>query len=184
MPSAAQYCIAYEMRLVTEHIWPGKLKKKVFICLKVSWRQLKTQHRKSHPPIFQVDFLLAWENSRLFICLKVSWRQLKTQHRKSHPPIFQVDFLLAWENSRHFATSPVVSGRNDVWETSAEIPYWWRVTTQVWVVLLMAGWSKFPTRHDQSEALTFELLVVCDSTTVQDSLRDSMIFDKPPFPPT
>ena len=147
MPSAAQYCIAYEMRLVTEHIWPGKLKKKVFICLKVSWRQLKTQHRKSHPPIFQVDFLLAWENSRLF------------------------------------ATSPVVSGRNDVWETSAEIPYWWRVTTQVWVVLLI-GWNKFSTRHDQSEALTFELLVFVDSTTVLDSLRDSVVFDKPPFPPT
>ena len=41
---------------------------------------------------------------------------------------------------------------NDVWETSAEIPYWWRVTTQIWVVLLI-GWIKFPTRPDQSEAL-------------------------------
>ena len=38
-----------------------------------------------------------------------------------------------------------------VWETSAEIPYWWRVTTQIWLVLLI-GWSKLPTRHDQSEA--------------------------------
>ena len=42
--------------------------------------------------------------------------------------------------------------RNDVWETSAEIPYWWPVTTQIWVVLLI-GWIKFPTGHDQSEAL-------------------------------
>ena len=25
--------------------------------------------------------------------------------------------------------------RNDVWETSAEIPYWWRVTIQIWLVL-------------------------------------------------
>ena len=24
-----------------------------------------------------------------------------------------------------------------VWETSAEIPYWWRVTTQIWLVLLI-----------------------------------------------
>ena len=24
--------------------------------------------------------------------------------------------------------------RNEVWEKSAEIPYWWRVTTQIWVV--------------------------------------------------
>ena len=59
---------------------------------------------------------------------------------------------IAWDNSGHFATPPLVSPRNDVWETSAEIPYWWRVTTQIWVVLLI-GWSKFPTRHNQSEAL-------------------------------
>ena len=59
---------------------------------------------------------------------------------------------LGWENSRPFAAPPLVSSRNDVWETSAEIPYWWRVTTQMWVVLLI-GWSKFPTRYDQSEAL-------------------------------
>ena len=39
-----------------------------------------------------------------------------------------------------------------VWETGAEIPYWWRVITQIWVVLLI-GWSKFDERHDQSEAL-------------------------------
>ena len=28
-----------------------------------------------------------------------------------------------------------ISPPNDVWERSAEIPYWWRVTTQIWVVL-------------------------------------------------
>ena len=39
-----------------------------------------------------------------------------------------------------------------LWETSVEIPYWWRVTTQIWVVLLI-GWIEFPTRHDQSESL-------------------------------
>ena len=27
-------------------------------------------------------------------------------------------------------------------EMTSEIPYWWRVTTQIWVVLLI-GWSKF-----------------------------------------
>ena len=46
--------------------------------------------------------------------------------------------LMAWE--KHFLTSPLVFPRNDVWETSAEIPYWWRVTTQIWVVLLI-GWK-------------------------------------------
>ena len=39
----------------------------------------------------------------------------------------------------------------DVWERSAEIPYWCQVTTQIWVVLLI-DWSKFPTLYDQSEA--------------------------------
>ena len=41
---------------------------------------------------------------------------------------------------------------NDAWWTSKEIPYWWRVTTQIWVMPLI-GWSKFPTRLYQSEAL-------------------------------
>ena len=34
---------------------------------------------------------------------------------------------LAWENSRHLSALLLVSPPNDVWETSAEIPYWWRV---------------------------------------------------------
>ena len=42
-------------------------------------------------------------------------------------------FHLVWENSWHLATLPLVSPRNDIWEKSAEIPYWWRVTTQIWV---------------------------------------------------
>ena len=58
---------------------------------------------------------------------------------------------VAWENSRHFATPRLIPPRNDVWETIARIPYWGRVTSQVWVVLLI-GWSKFPSRYEQSEA--------------------------------
>ena len=48
---------------------------------------------------------------------------------------------LAWENSRHLAALPLFSPPNDVWETSAEIPYRVgnltqpiRSTTQIWVV--------------------------------------------------
>ena len=33
-----------------------------------------------------------------------------------------------------------------------KIPYWWRVTTQIWVVDLI-GWSKYLSQHNQSEAL-------------------------------
>ena len=52
--------------------------------------------------------------------------------------ILYIVFLLtclfkSWENSRHFATRPLVFPPNDVWETNAEIPYWWPVTTQIWV---------------------------------------------------
>ena len=46
---------------------------------------------------------------------------------------------ITWENSRLFVLSPLVSSRNDVWETSKEIPYWWRVTTQISVVLLIGS---------------------------------------------
>ena len=38
-----------------------------------------------------------------------------------------------WENNQHFASSPLVSPRNDVSGTSKQIPYWWRVTTQIWM---------------------------------------------------
>ena len=40
----------------------------------------------------------------------------------------------------------MVSPWNDVWGTSAEIPYWWRVTTLICVVLLI-GWSKILTNQ-------------------------------------
>ena len=60
--------------------------------------------------------------------------------------------LNSLRNSRHLATLALVSPPNDVFETKAEFPYWWRVSTEIWVVL-MIGWIKLPTRHDQSEAL-------------------------------
>ena len=49
----------------------------------------------------------------------------------------------AWENSLHFVTPPLRSPQSDVCETSTEIPHWWRVTIEIWVVLLIGG-SKFP----------------------------------------
>ena len=47
--------------------------------------------------------------------------------------------------SRHFVLWYSVSRKlrsqkdrkNDVWGTTAAIPYWWRITTQIWVVLLI-----------------------------------------------
>ena len=43
---------------------------------------------------------------------------------------------LTWSNKKTTSTfmmPPLVSPWNDIWGTSAEIPYWWHVTTQIWV---------------------------------------------------
>ena len=45
-----------------------------------------------------------------------------------------LSFMLTWEKKQ---LTPLVSRRNDVWETGAEIPYWWGITTQNWVTLLI-----------------------------------------------
>ena len=60
---------------------------------------------------------------------------------------------LPWENSWHFATQALVSPRNNVWGTRAEIPYWWRVTIQIWVVILI-GCADMEIRFNQSDAVT------------------------------
>ena len=48
---------------------------------------------------------------------------------------------IAWERSLHFAMPLLVCPPNYGWGTSAEIPHWWRVTTWIWVALLI-GCSK------------------------------------------
>ena len=53
---------------------------------------------------------------------------------------FRLDFEKTADISRRHPS--LVSPRNDGWETSTEIPYWWRVTTHIWVVLLI-DWRKF-----------------------------------------
>ena len=60
--------------------------------------------------------------------------ELNANKARLHQPL---PSCLACENSRHLATLPLVSPPNDVCDTSAEIPYWWRVTTQIWLVLLI-----------------------------------------------
>ena len=73
------------------------------------------------------------------------WDKLTLTPTSPFPPKIsesQQSFLIAIENIRHFATPPVVYPRNEVWETSAEIAYWWRVTTQIWVVLLIGRFAR------------------------------------------
>ena len=45
-----------------------------------------------------------------------------------------------------FQDTTLVLPQNGVWGTSVEIPYWRRVTTQIWVMLLI-GWSNFSTNQ-------------------------------------
>ena len=71
------------------------------------------------------------------------WNTLRCKrHWSEHARIWLL-MRIAWENSQHLVTLPLVSRTNDAWETSAEIPYWWRVTTQILLVLLIgcAAWE-------------------------------------------
>ena len=68
------------------------------------------------------------------------------------------ELIIAWENSRHFATLPLVCPQNDVWGTSAEIPYWWHVTTQIWVL----------TRHQYGISAFFS------QTSLREEIRGSV----------
>ena len=86
------------------------------------------RRRENHAVLKNSDF------SAIF-CNRVKMHRADLEWGASH-------IWLAWENSRRFTTPPRVSPRNDVWETSAEIPYWWRVITQIWEGLLI-GKSKF-----------------------------------------
>ena len=57
---------------------------------------------------------------------------------------------LAWKNTQYFATPPLVL-RNNVWGTNAD-DLWWRITTQIWVVLLI-GRAASEICFNQSAAL-------------------------------
>ena len=62
------------------------------------------------------------------------------------------NIALAWENSRYLVIPPLVSPRNDVWN-STEIPYlvWWRVATQTWALSfwLVVPLVKFASTNQQ-----------------------------------
>ena len=84
----------------------------------------------------------AWSLNKFYIIqcnvalriISTSTLKYKLQQNTSKWKVYSKRAILrkeAWENSRHFAKLPLVSPRNDVWETNAEIPYWWRVTIQI-----------------------------------------------------
>ena len=80
-----------------------------------------------------------------------NWQKKRKKWTELHQTFSNAESI-AWENSQHFVMPQLVSLWNDVWATSTRIPYWWCVTNQIWIVLLI-GQSKFSLQHDQSEAL-------------------------------
>ena len=109
--------------------------------LKIIKLQVRDSESVSHSVcVFHFSFLL------LIFC---SWRQGKSRLHNCIcggasfivKKFYLTHICLGLENSQHFTTPSLVSPRNEVWEgTTAEIPYWWPVTTQIWVVLLI-GWK-------------------------------------------
>ena len=51
-----------------------------------------------------------------------------------------------------FRNATTVSPNPKVWEKRAKTPYWWRATTQIWVVFLI-GWAVWEICFNQSEEL-------------------------------
>ena len=60
-------------------------------------------------------------------------------------------------------STKTVLTQNDIWETSAEIrPYWWPVTTKIWVVLLI-GWTFISTSQFKINGLRVRITKSQDS---------------------
>ena len=86
-----------------------------------------------------------WFQLMKMVCGRFAWFVCFWKKKKIHTKSIQrkqsteIARSVAWENSRHFGTLSLVSPPNDVWDTSVEIPYWWRVPNQIWVALLIAN---------------------------------------------
>ena len=66
----------------------------------------------------------------------------------SRSPFHTGDFLCIFRLDKPVRKQlPTIFLRNNFCGTSSEIPYWWRITTQIWVVLLI-GW-KFASTNEK-----------------------------------
>ena len=95
---------------------------------------------------FLTDFLSVWRFfEKCISTVKIGWLYKKSSKVLKFFERNQESGLrcltVAWENSQHLVVLPLVSPPHDIWEMSAEIPYWWRVTTQIWIVPLIGTWE-------------------------------------------
>ena len=58
------------------------------------------------------------------------------------PHVDSIPVQISLRKRPTFYDATLVSRWSEVWETTAEISYWWRMNTQIWVVLSIS-WSKF-----------------------------------------
>ena len=85
----------------------------------------------------------------------ISMKYLWATHSQMRSAIQNTKIGFATRLRKH---PPLVSPRNDVCETSTEIPYWWRVTTQIWVVLPTAFSGYFLIPYPTPRCFFFFLL--------------------------
>ena len=92
------------------------------------------------------------------VCSSVTWSLRKRENLAFNSYLYLGDwklfagFICSLRKQTTFRDATTGFTRNDVWETSAEIPYWWRITTQTWVLLLI-GRVVREICFNQSEAL-------------------------------
>ena len=109
-----KWWIKYRKRAASESIWYG-----IVWCGRVCRTFVELNLGSTHGTPSESDVAPVSLQSRTYSVRFGTWKVRRLNQ--------------AWENSRYLATLLLVSPPNDVWETSAEIPYWWRVT-QIWVV--------------------------------------------------
>ena len=80
----------------------------------------------------QIRTRRTWDSQGSYFTAKLFFRALDTIVNMS---VFNSPLI--WENSWHLTASSLVSPRDDFWRTTEKFTYWWRVTTQIWVVFLI-----------------------------------------------
>ena len=118
-------------------LWPGINLMKIF----------ESVINKTVQPLCLIENKGYINNIVMYTVVKVlfDWSQLMWIHDVCKRK--QIALLwLAWENSWHFTMLLVVSPWNELWETSAEIPYWCRTTIQIREYFWLVGNLLHPIR--------------------------------------
>ena len=80
--------------------------------------------------------------------------------------LYEIMMQTAWEIEKYFVMRPLVSLKIKSEKQEQKLfSYWWHITTQIWVVLLI-GWSKFLMQQNQSEEEFLRSFVRCHFTGV------------------